>query len=395
MAGTGIHGYTGTSSDGKYNIVNGQIVSQNPSYSTPATTSGGYAIANRNGTVMDTATANGLNASEIAMNLGNQIANAVSQVNKGDSIEYAKQISNIVSQSNSDYGDMIREILANQDANTAKSQAFAREQMDYQTRSDQAAMAWSAQEAQKNRDWQERLSDQAHQREVKDLMAAGLNPILSANQGAYTGSGATGQGFSSSGAMGSVDTSANSAMAGLLSTAISSAMQAEVAKIYTDAERYSSDLQYSSSRLATEASILNNQNTNNATRQNVLSQINADLERTRIQGEYGLANTNLSNTGAMQRTQYSEGMSNFRSLNSEAQQNYRTEQTNQSNEKQNAYKVDYGSFMSGGPWHKIADDASTMLGLYTDKIKKFLGKSHGRASSYDSPSSMLKYVGWG
>lgn len=52
---------------------------------------------------------------------------------------------------------------------------------------------WSAAQAQKQMDFQRELSSNAHQREVQDLKAAGLNPILSAHgNGASTPNGAQG-----------------------------------------------------------------------------------------------------------------------------------------------------------------------------------------------------------
>lgn len=70
-------------------------------------------------------------------------------------------------------------------------------------------MAYNAAEAQKNRDWQEMMSNTAYQRAVKDMKAAGINPILAAGSAASTPQG---------------------------SFATSNALQANMAREYTDYE---------------------------------------------------------------------------------------------------------------------------------------------------------------
>ena len=118
-------------------------------------------------------------------------------------------------------------------ANSAWNAEQAQIQREWQEQQNAIAMEFNRQEAAKNRDWQEMMSNTAHQREIKDLKAAGLNPVLSAmnGNGAAVTSGATASGVTSAGAKGEADTAVSGAIANLLGSILAANTQIESANI--------------------------------------------------------------------------------------------------------------------------------------------------------------------
>lgn len=110
---------------------------------------------------------------------------------------------------------------------TAANNAFNVSQVDQMN-------AFNAAEAQKNRDFQERMSRNAYRYAVEDLQAAGLNPVLAA----LNGGAATPSGSSASGGKATADDTLGNGLISMMGAMISSNSALAIAQMQMENQRW-------------------------------------------------------------------------------------------------------------------------------------------------------------
>lgn len=165
----------------------------------------------------------------------------------------------------------------------------------------QNADLFNAQQAEIQRNWSESMSATAHQREVADLKAAGLNPVISAyGSGASVGSGAAAQSSNMlTGVLGTLASDAMSAVSNLSSSLAANATSyansmtaAETSKQNTQKQV---DVQYFAAKLASKTNLSINNATNKINK--YIAELNSVTSQqvAKIAGEYGVARQEVAN----------------------------------------------------------------------------------------------------